>query len=54
MGSCNDCFYSANRNGNNIICKYFNKVVNIKNYNGCSSFKSRIFKSGIKNNIYEK
>lgn len=50
MGSCFNCKYGANKGNVYIICKYFNKVINTKHFNGCSSYKSKNIKMGYSKN----
>ena len=51
MGSCIDCMYCANNGNIYIVCKYFNKVINTKKFNGCSSFKSKRIKGNLNRDI---
>lgn len=41
MKSCLNCFYGASKGNQYVVCKFFNKVINIKEFNGCYSFKSK-------------
>lgn len=49
MKSCINCKYSTSSGNIYIVCKYFNKVINTKKFNGCSSFKSKRVKEGLTN-----
>jgi len=51
MGSCINCKYSANNGNPYIVCKYFNKVINTKEFDGCPSFKSKRVKEGLSKNM---
>lgn len=43
MSSCLNCFYGASKGNKYVVCKLFNRVVNLKNFNGCPSYKSKVY-----------
>lgn len=51
MSSCNSCKWGSSKGNVYVICKYFNKVINTKKFNGCSSYQSKSFKGSLKKNI---
>lgn len=51
MGSCRECKYGASKGNVYVVCKYFNRVINTKEFNGCSSFVLKRIKGNLKKNI---
>lgn len=41
MSSCLNCFYGATKGNQYVVCKLFNRVINMKKFNGCPSFKTK-------------
>lgn len=44
MNSCNNCIYGSSKNHTFVICKFFNKVIDTRKNNVCSSHKSKNMK----------
>lgn len=39
MVSCKTCKYSVNKKHRFIVCKYYDKVFDLKHYNACARYK---------------
>ena len=51
MVSCMSCQYCSSSGGVYIVCRYFNKVINLKHFDGCPSYKGKNFKAGLSRDI---
>ena len=52
MGSCIECKYGTSKGNVYVVCTYFNKLINTKEFNGCPSFKSKRIKGNLTREIY--
>ena len=55
MSSCMECEYGSSKGNVYVVCRYFNKVINTKNFSGCPSYKSKRIKGKLtKGKLLEK
>lgn len=54
MRDCVTCKYGGHKGNVYVVCKYFNRVINTKEFNGCPSYQSKNMKLGLEKKLLDK